>query len=128
MTYWPSNVIKIAQAIAKAEGFGIPDAIPTRANNPGDLTGADAGSFPTFGTMNEDGVIHFAHVEDGWTRLYVKVARMLAGQSEVYPLDWTLDQVGMEYSHGDLNWAKNVAADLGIPTSTTLRYFNTVTL
>lgn len=126
MTTWPNNVVRIAQAIAKAEGFGIPGAIPTLANNPGDLTAGDAGSFPTLGTMNEEGVIHFANLADGWTRLYVKVTRMLGGQSAVYPLTMTLEQVGLKYSGGDPNWATNVAAALGVSVTITLQELSQV--
>jgi hypothetical protein len=120
MANWPNSVIKFAQAIAKAEGFGLADAIPTIANNPGDLTGKDAGSFPTMGTANMEGVIKFMNLQDGWTALYVKVSRMLAGGSKVYTPNLTLAQVGMLYSGGDKNWATNVAAELGVPETTTL--------
>src|SRR2546425_241529 len=33
-----NKITKFMVAIAEQEGFGIPGAIPTRANNPGDLT------------------------------------------------------------------------------------------
>lgn len=55
---------KLAILIGKEEGFGIPGAVPTRNNNPGDLehapgeahtTSSPIGSFPT--------------VDEGWQRL-----------------------------------------------------------
>ena len=119
--YWPDCVLKLAKAIAHAEGFGLPDAIPTRANNPGDLTGADAGSFRTMGTMNPEGVLHFVDVADGWQALYIKVNRMLSGKSLVYPLDMTLERVGLRYSGGKPEWASNVAEYLGVPVTATLQ-------
>ena len=115
MTSWPDNVVKLAKAIAKAEGSN------PAWNNPGDLTGIDRGSFPVTGVVNQEGVWKFLNPEDGWNALYMKVNRMLAGKSAVYSLDMTLDQVGIRYSGGDFNWAKNVAAALGVPESTTLR-------
>lgn len=50
---------KLAQLIAKQEGFGIPGAVPTRDNNPGDLEHAPGevhtGSSPigSFATAQE---------------------------------------------------------------------------
>ena len=119
--YWPDCVLKLAKAIAHAEGFGEANAVPTLANNPGDLTGSDAGSFQTAGVMNREGVLKFVNLADGWQALYVKCNRMLSGKSTVYPLDMTLERVGLRYSGGDPNWSKNVAAYLGVPESTTLQ-------
>ena len=113
--------VKLAQAIAREEGFGPVQNLPTRANNPGDLTGADAGSFPTLGIMNAEGVIHFARVEDGWTRLYVKTTRMLYGPWETYQPTDTLLQAGIKYSGGNLNWGPNVANFLGVSPGITLK-------
>jgi len=104
----------LAKAISVAEGSN------PAWNNPGDLTGEDAGSFETNGTANSDGVWRFVNNVDGWLALYIKVNRMLLGRSEVYHLTDTLEIVGEKYSGGDPNWAKNVAAYLGVPESTTL--------
>lgn len=120
MEQWPDSVLKVAKAFSVAEGFGDPDAVPTRANNPGDVTGADANGFQTNGVVNKEGVVRFVNLVDGWEALYVKVNRMLSGKSYVYPLTMTLEQVGMKYSGGDVNWAQNVADYLGVPTTTTL--------
>ena len=105
-SYWPDCVLKLAKAIANAEGFDNSDALPTRANNPGDLTGSDGGSFRTLGTMNPEGVLHFENLEDGWQALYIKVNRMLSGKSTMYPLNLTLDRVGLRYSGGNLTGRK----------------------
>ena len=115
MQAWPDNVIRVAKAFAVAEGSN------PSWNNPGDLTGADCGAFLTCGTANAEGVWKFVNEADGWTALYIKVARMLAGKSKVYPLDMMLEQVGLKYSGGDPNWAINVAKELGVSVTTTLR-------
>jgi len=117
---WPQSVVKLAKAIAQAEGFGPPKAIPTLGNNPGDLTGSDAGTFATLGVMNAEGVVRFTNLADGWTALYIKCNRMLSGKSLIYPLTLTLAQVGMKYSGGNPAWSRNVAAALGVPETTTL--------
>lgn len=118
---WPDSVLRLAKAFSVAEGFGDPEALPTRANNPGDLTGSDGGSFQTHGTANSEGVLIFSSVHDGWQALYMKVNRMLAGKSKTYPLTLTLEQVGLKYSGGNPDWAENVAKYLGVPVTTTLR-------
>jgi hypothetical protein len=111
---WPANVIQFANAIKVAEGSD------PAWNNPGDLTGADRGTFQVVGLANAEGVWKFMYPEDGWNALCIKVERMLTGRSRVYPLTMTLAEVGMQYSGGDPNWAENVAAELSIPITTTL--------
>lgn len=115
---WTSNVVRFARAIAKAEGFGMVGAIPTVANNPGDLTFADG--FPTAGFANKEGVLRFLHLEDGWTALYHQCDLMLRGKSKVYGLNDTLAQVALKYAH-DPNWGLNVAKSLNVPVTTTLK-------
>ena len=59
-------VSKLAQLIAKKEGFGIPGAIPTRRNNPGDLRHSPHSSHEGIGP-NDIGIIDT--VEHGWEDL-----------------------------------------------------------
>ncbi len=119
--YMPVSSQQLAQAIAKAEGYGVPNAIPTVANNPGDLKLGDVG----YGTMGT-GITVFASADDGWSALYHQCDLMLTGRSAVYSLDWSLAQVGSKYANGDPNWAINVAFALttlgyiGVTTDTTL--------
>lgn len=112
--------MRFAQAVSVAEGFGIPGAIPTTANNPCDLSVGDSGSFETDGVANKENVVRFVHLEDGWQAAYVKFNRILAGRSLVYPLTMTLAEMGLRYSGGDPNWSANVAKELGVSTETTL--------
>ncbi len=114
-SYWPDSVLRLAKAISVAEGSN------PEWNNPGDLTGADAGSFLTCGVANSEGVLKFVNAEDGWMALYAKVNRMLSGKSKVYPLDMSLERVGLLYSGGDPNWAVNVSRELAVPVTTTLQ-------
>ena len=57
---------KLAQLIAKEEGFGIPGALPTRDNNPGDLRHSPHSSHSP-GAPNAIGQIDT--VTDGWADL-----------------------------------------------------------
>ena len=111
---WPMNVEKFAAAIAVAEGSD------PSWNNPGDLTGIDAGSFQVLGKANSEGVWKFANLADGWQALYLKIYRIFSGRSVVYPLSMTLEEMGMKYSGGNPNWAINVAKEIGVPVSITL--------
>lgn len=121
MAQWSNEVLQLSKAIAHAEGFGPPDALPTKARNPGDVTGSDAGSFQTNGVANPEGVWNFVNLEDGWQALYIKVDRILRGKSHTYPLTLTLEQVGERYAGiGHPEWAVNVSSYLGVHTSTTL--------
>jgi hypothetical protein len=116
---WTALVIEFAKAVSVAEGFGRPGKIPTIANNPCDLELGDAGSFRTDGTLGE-GIAKFVELSDGWQAAYHKFNRILSGRSAVYPLTMTLAAMGLKYSDGDVNWAKNVGAELTVPVSMTL--------
>lgn len=63
--FWDSKITKLAHLIASEEGFGIPGALPTRDNNPGDLRHSPH-SFHT-GDPNAIGQIPTA--EEGWADL-----------------------------------------------------------
>jgi hypothetical protein len=113
----PSNTVqKIAQAIARAEGFYVQGSIPQRANNPGDLELGDLGN----GTIS--GKTVFPSASQGWQRLYVQVQGMLDGSSKIYGPDWTIQDVASTYTGNDnaSSWAQNVADYLGVGTDTQL--------
>jgi len=113
-----TTVQLLAKAIAAAEGFGIAGAIPTLANNPGDIT--DTGYPGDTGQTLGGGIRVFDTVQDGWNALYDKIENWFSGNSTVYPASATLAQVGATYSNGDPNWATNVAAALDVDPSVTL--------
>jgi hypothetical protein len=100
------RIRRIAQAIARAEGYGIRNAIPTLRNNPGNIRdntkpGSPIATYPT--------------IAAGWEALYNQVSRMLSG-STLYPRGWTLAQVAQRYT-GEvryMDWANNVARFLGV--------------
>lgn len=102
------RVQRIARAIATAEGYGVPGAIPTLRNNPGNIR-SSAGPIATYPTP-----------EAGWEALYRQVSRMLDGTSPYYPTHYTLAQVARVYT-GEaafMNWATNVGRILGVSTDT----------
>jgi hypothetical protein len=114
----------MAKAVSIAEGFGPPENIATRANNPGNVTGLDGAGYQTLGTMNQEGVLHFANLDDGWDALKRKLTHMLTGRSVLYHLYDSLEQIGKVYSGGKPEWAINVARELGLPVTAELSAVN----
>lgn len=112
---------KFAAAIAAAEGYGVVGAVPTRANNPGDLTDdgdVGHGFIQTSGPMGAK-ITVYGSITDGWNALYKKLRRMFDGASHVYTLDMTIMEMGIKYA-GSAEWAANVARKMGTDTRTTL--------
>lgn len=110
------KISSIAAAIAHAEGFGQSGAIPTRANNPGDLKLGDLGN----GAIN--GKTIFATAEDGWNALRKQIGLMASGGSDYYqPTDtWRrIAQVWVGTSDYP-NWMNTVTSDLDVEPDSTL--------
>jgi hypothetical protein len=120
----PPKLLQLCQGIAKAEGYGVPGALPTRCNNPGDLEIGDVG----LGT--EEGKTIFPSAVAGWNALYRECGLMLAGEqsahrSHVYTLDMNFLQVAQKYTGNDdpAGWADNVARFCGVAATSTLGDF-----
>ena len=109
----PQFIIDTAQAIAVAEGYGVEGAIPTRANNPGDLT--DVGqNFPgDTGQRIGQNIIVFATPTDGWNALYAQIRLWLSGNSHVVNPTDSISIIAMKYAPDNPTaWAANVSAQL----------------
>jgi hypothetical protein len=121
------KVSALARGISVAEGFGVNGAIPTRANNPGDLAVGDKG----LGVLGPSRVTVFASITEGWDALYRIVRGWLTGKSSIYFLDDSIFEVARKYVNGPQAsanqdseaWAANVANEIGMSTSNTLREF-----
>lgn len=104
-----NGVQAFALAIANAEGFGIAGAIPTRANNPGDLV---IPGWPGQ-RIGAEGISVFIDVETGWSRLYDQLQRIADGRSTVYYSLMTIGEMGDKWTSTDSgDWSRNVAAFL----------------
>jgi hypothetical protein len=112
------QIAMLANAIARAEGFGVAGAVPTRANNPGDLALGDVGH----GLANSAGVTIFATATDGWNALYNQLLRIFGEASHVYSFEMTFSEMAVKWTGGDnpAAWAANVADALGVTPDTTL--------
>lgn len=117
-----TKVIQFAQAIAHAEGFGVPGAVPTRAHNPGDLGPGDCGSL-CLGQIAATGSMVCILKDDatGWGLLYGKIGRIFDGQSRVYNVNMTIERFAQSYAGDWMNWSRNVAAQLGVTPQTTIQ-------
>lgn len=117
---WPASysaaIQRFAHAISVAEGFGRPDAVPTRLNNPGDLKRS---SVPNIGA-DPQGHLHFRTVADGWEALHRLLYLIVEGRSANFTLDMTIARMGTTYAPGSTSWAANVARELHVPVTTPL--------
>lgn len=105
----PRGVLALAEAIAHAEGFGVPGAIPTRAHNPGDLV-IPAWPGPSLGA---EGISVFDSDGEGWLRLYRQLELIRAGRSRVYTLGMSIRDMAAKWTRTQPDdWARNVAAAL----------------
>jgi hypothetical protein len=111
---YSAQIQLFAQAIAFAEGYGPAANLPTKANNPGDLSkGAygDTGIYITAGDGEQ--VVKYASASDGFNALYRQLQDIVNGQSSYYNLGMTIQQMGATWaSPPGLIWGTNVAAFL----------------
>lgn len=101
-----------AQAIAKAEGFYVPNSIPARAHNPGNLK-IPGWTGPTLG----GGICVFDSDGQGWAALHRQLQMIVDGRSQVYSLDMTLSEMGRLWTATATEqaaWSNNVASFLGV--------------
>ena len=111
---------KVFDAISLAEGWGIPSAIPTRANNPLDITYVGQTLDGDTGQRLGAGIIVFDTIENGTKAGYAQVRRMLSGTDSLWPSELTLTQVGARYANDAVSWPANVASQLGVGINATL--------
>lgn len=81
---------KLARLMAQREGYGIPGAIPTTHNNPGDLRHSP---HSTHTPDQPDAIGQIDSPDDGWADLERQL-REFAGQANDHPgVSWTLKQM-----------------------------------
>lgn len=115
-----SLTVKIAQAIATAEGFYVPGSRPARNHNPGDMTADLIGR-----SIGTDGnFVVYASDHDGWLNLYAQINSWLNGTSRYHSQNSTIaDIAGLGNEVGytsteQTSWAQNVANYLGVDLNT----------
>ena len=122
-TTWPSGdkIWQIAQAVAIAEGYDVPDSNPFRLNNPGDISDG----FVEFGGEAHSGsnVTHFPDAETGWRWLYDKLSRIAQGQSAVYSPTMTWSDLAKKWAGNWVIWVANVTKELGVTPDSKFEQF-----
>lgn len=108
----PSPAVRrFAMAVARAEGFYVPNSIPARARNPGNLK--------LGGPNTINGITVYTSEAEGWSALYRQLNLIVSGRSRYYKLTMTIRAMGDTWApSGDRNipgaWSRNVAQGLGV--------------
>jgi hypothetical protein len=113
------RVNDLARAIAKAEGFGVKGAVPTRTHNPGDIRSTNGVRYPGQVGLNKQYYVVFKNDRAGWSALRHQIEKIIAGESGFYNVNMTLKQLGRKYATSP-RWAKSIAHNLGVKPSTEL--------
>lgn len=119
---YSAQAVTFGQAIAVAEGTVNADgslntnSLGISLNNPGDIEDS-SGRLRSFATIG-----------DGWNALYSQADAMLSGTSRIYRPSMTIAQAAFLYTGNDnaMNWARIVAAQLGVSITTTLETVNVI--
>jgi hypothetical protein len=118
------RVDMLAHAIAKAEGFGVKGAVPTRYHNPGDIRTFKVGvHYAGQIGVNKQGYVIFKNDAAGFAALRANLRKMAAGESQYYGREMTIVSVAKLYATKWRTWSKNVAKNLGVSPTTTLREY-----
>jgi hypothetical protein len=120
------KIESFAAAVARAEGFGVKGAIPTRYHNPGNIRStANGHHYAGQVGLNRCGYVIFKSDRYGWKALDEQLTLMASGQSKFYGTNMTIVKVAKVYATGWQTWSKNVSRQLGVPPNTSLlAYFS----
>jgi hypothetical protein len=117
--------LKLAKAIATAEGFFQPGTLPNRIHNPGDMKLGDRG----YGVEHEKTIYAKADFNaslddrtDGASALRRQCDAMLMGGSHVYSPNDTFESLSIKWTGGDNPgaWCKIVTDNLNVSPLTVL--------
>ena len=110
---------QLMHAIAKAEGYGVHGAVPTRYHNPGDIRASRGVKYPGQVGLNNHGYVIFKSDRYGWDAMQSQLDKIVDGNSRFYSVNMTLRQLSKRYATSPL-WVKNVAKNLGVTPDATL--------
>jgi hypothetical protein len=107
----------LSKAIAKAEGFGVRNTLPTKNHNPGDIKALKGYHFPGQVGIHKQYVV-FKNDKAGWEALQHQINKIVDGESR-YSVNLTLKQLGKRYAESSV-WPRVVAKYLGATPDTQL--------
>jgi hypothetical protein len=112
----PVETVRLAKAIARAEGFYVKGSIPNRLHNPGDIRSHSLHAYPGQIGLSH-GYVVFRNNRAGWSALEHQITRMVEGSSKYYNVNMTLNQFSKKYAESP-TWIKNVSKILDVTFST----------
>ncbi len=99
----------LAAAIAHAEGFGVPGAIPTIAHNPGNLVCA----WLVGPKLGAEGIHIFENDATGWAALEHQLDLIRRRKSDVYVPSMTIGDMAAHWTRTQqTDWVRNVCDGL----------------
>lgn len=111
------RVKRLAEAIARAEGFYVAGSRPLRNNNPGNLTVDLEGGGRATG--RDGSLMVYPTPAEGWADLYLQIELMFSGGSRYYFPSMTIEEMARKYTATQQEaWAQNVASALGVSVNT----------
>jgi hypothetical protein len=122
-----SHVEAFRMAIEAAEGYGVPGAIPTIYNNPGDLKPPDGSAHFWLGQtgVGKGGHAIFDTLVNGRNALRKQIRLWATNKSDVAGPATTFQDLAKRYAEDSGPWLNNVTGYLGIsPTMTIGEFFN----
>jgi hypothetical protein len=114
------RVQTLAEAIAKAEGYGRKHAIPTRYHNAGDLKVVRGYTYPGQIGVGKANHVRFRSDQDGWAALRHQIEMIISGASTHYSVNMSLQEMSKHYAGNHRVWTKNVAHNLSVDQDTKL--------
>jgi|ERR1035437_412035 hypothetical protein len=108
-----NRVQTLAKAIAKAEGFGRKNTIPTRYKNPGDLKVVRGYRYPGQTGVGKGGHVIFRNEASGQAALEHQIEKIIEGTSR-YTVNMSLKDISKKYAGNWRVWSRNVAHNLGV--------------
>lgn len=115
----PSRIQVLASAIAKAEGFGVKGAKPTRYRNPGDIRASKGVFYPGQRGLDRQGYVIFKTEAAGWAALRNQIQKIIDGESRYYSVNSSLRELAHRYATSP-TWVRNVSNNLGVTPRTDL--------
>jgi hypothetical protein len=112
-------VESLADAIARAEGFGPKQNKPTRFHNPGDFRASSRHAYAGQVGLDRQGYVIFKSDKYGWKALTDMLDKIARGDSPQYSVNDSLAKLARKYATSPL-WLRNVAKNLGVKPNTPL--------
>ena len=112
-----------AHAIARAEGFGVPKAIPTTCHNPGDVKVVRGWQYPGQVGVCKGGHVRFRNDTYGWAALRHQVEKMTDGTSRVYRPSMTFREVARLYAGNSKPWVRIITTMLEVTPDESICFY-----